>query len=101
MRTVLLANNRLGVDVGQYLLERGELEGVVLHYRPRRNCVSGREVGGTGVREWPDGFEEVCALNPDLLPQPSIAAGQRMVAGHSPTKIDAKRWLVSRAGGRS
>jgi methionyl-tRNA formyltransferase len=67
MRTALLANNRLGADVGRYLAGRGDLVGLVVHPAARRTC--GAELAALEVPtwEWPDGFDGVRDLEPDCL----------------------------------
>ena len=67
MRTVLLANNRLGWQVGGYLAERGDLVGVVLHPDDRRSF--GDELAALDAPSWtwPDGRDEVAALEPECL----------------------------------
>jgi len=67
MRTVLLANRRMGVAVGRYLKSRGELEGVVVH--PGDEAEPRRELLSLAPRtwEWPGGRDEISALRPECL----------------------------------
>ena len=67
MRTALLANNRLGAEVGRYLTERGDLVALVVHPPARRQY--GAELAALDVPtwEWPDGLEGVRDLRPDCL----------------------------------
>lgn len=67
MRTVLLANNRLGVDVGRYLADRGDLAAVVLH--PEERSTHGEDLRAIGVptATWPEGLDMVRSIEPEFL----------------------------------
>ena len=67
MRTVLLANGRLGYEVGRYLQERDDLVGLVLHPVERRRM--GEDLEGLEAPKWtwPDGLADVRALAPECL----------------------------------
>lgn len=67
MRTVLLANNRLGVSVGRYLADRGELEAVVLHPEEKLSCGEDLRALGVPHATWPDGVEMVRSIHPECL----------------------------------
>jgi methionyl-tRNA formyltransferase len=67
MRTVLLANRRLGVAIGRYLRGRGELCGVVVHPPASADCAGELAALGVPAWEWPAGRPEVEALAPDCL----------------------------------
>jgi methionyl-tRNA formyltransferase len=67
MRTVLLANNRLGAEVGRYLAERGDLIGLVVHPESRRKHGPDLTDLDAPSWEWPDGLEAVRTLRPDCL----------------------------------
>jgi methionyl-tRNA formyltransferase len=86
MRTVLLANNRLGADVGRYLADRGDLVGLVVHPQARRRC--GTALAGLEVPtwEWPDGFEAVRDVAPDCVF--SVLFGYRV----PPAWLELPRW---------
>ena len=86
MRTVLLANNRLGADVGRYLADRGDLVGLVVHPPARRKW--GPQLAALGVPtwEWPDGLDGVRDLQPDCLF--SVLFGYRV----PPAWLEVPRW---------
>lgn len=86
MRTVLLANNRLGGEIGRFLLERRELDGVVLHPKTRRKQISVLEAADVRLWEWPDGFEEIRRLEPECLL--SVLFGYRL----SPAWLELPTW---------
>ena len=67
MRTVLLANNRLGARIAAYLHERGDLAALVLHPPERRAC--GREFDLVPVEAhvWPRGREAFERDRPECL----------------------------------
>lgn len=67
VRTVLLANNRLGAAAARYLRARGELVGLVLHTPDRRKA--GKELADIDVSTWtwPEGLDDVRALEPECL----------------------------------
>lgn len=67
VRTVLLANNRLGADIGRFLAEREELMAVVLHPRPRQKYGHELRALGSPHWEWPDGLDDVRLMAPDCL----------------------------------
>lgn len=67
MRTVVLANNRLGARVVRFLADRGDLVGAVLHPVERRKGIDDVMDIGSPVWTWPDGLEEARSLNPDCL----------------------------------
>ena len=66
MRTVFLANNRLGERVAEFLKERGDLLGLVLH-APARRRRSSSERFGVPTWTWPDGIHAVRELVPEAL----------------------------------
>jgi methionyl-tRNA formyltransferase len=86
MRTVLLANNRLGADVGRFLIERDELIAVVVHPLERRKY--GEALTGLGVPtfEWPNGLDEIRRLSPHCLF--SVLFGYRV----PPQWLDVPTW---------
>lgn len=67
MRTILLANNRLGARVGRFLHDRADLFGIVLHPSARQKHVT--ELGGLGVPvwTWPHGLAEAQQIQPECL----------------------------------
>lgn len=67
MQTVLLANNVLGVRIGRWLLERGELIGLVVHPRGRRREADALAALEVPTWEWPAGLEEIRAVEPECL----------------------------------
>ena len=67
MRTVLLANNRLGHRVARFLTDRGDLVGLVLHPEERRTAAAELEAIGGPTWTWPDGLDDVRALAPDCM----------------------------------
>lgn len=67
MRTVLLANNRLGHQVAHFLAERGELAGLVLHPTDRRTWAAEFEGLDVPTWAWPDGLEAVRSIGPECL----------------------------------
>ncbi|HMD47298.1 MAG TPA: formyltransferase family protein [Acidimicrobiales bacterium] len=67
MRTVLLANNALGMRVARFLEGRGELAGVVVHPVERRRAVEPEALAGVPCWVWPDGVEQVAAIGPECL----------------------------------
>ena len=67
MRTVLLANNRLGERVAEFLKERGDLLGLVLHAPARRRAFIEPERFGVPTWTWPDGIDAVRELAPEAL----------------------------------
>ena len=67
MRTVLLANNRLGERVAGHLAERGDLIGLVLHAPERRTAFADPARFGVPVWAWADGLDEVRDLAPEAL----------------------------------
>lgn len=67
MRTVLLANNRLGAPVGRYLAERGELAGLVVHPEARRSSHSELAALDVPTWEWNDGLDAIRALDIDCI----------------------------------
>lgn len=67
MRCVLLANNRLGERLAHYLVERGDLAGLVLHAPARRRAFEDPAAFGVPCWTWPDGEEAVRALGPEAL----------------------------------
>lgn len=67
MRTVLLANNRLGAEVAAYLHARGELAALVLHPADRRQAAEALEAIDVPRHTWPGGLAEVAAEQPECL----------------------------------
>jgi methionyl-tRNA formyltransferase len=67
VRTVLLANNRLGAGAAAYLAERGDLAGIVLHPRDRQRHVDALHSLDVPLWEWPDGLDDVRRLRPACL----------------------------------
>lgn len=67
MRTVLLANNRLGERIAGYLAERGDLIGLVLHAGERRTGFAEPDRYDVPSWCWPDGEAEVRALAPEAI----------------------------------
>jgi methionyl-tRNA formyltransferase len=67
VRSVLLANNRLGAAVGEYLQARGELVGLIMH--PPAEQKHGERLAALAVPRWvwPDGFKDVQSLEPECL----------------------------------
>lgn len=78
MQTVLLANNRLGAEIGRFLADRGDLLGIVLHPRNRQTRVADLRSQGVPIWEWPDGLEEIMALGPECIL--SVLFGYRVPA---------------------
>jgi methionyl-tRNA formyltransferase len=68
VKTVLLANNRLGARVARWLASRGDLVALVLHPPERQKHVAGLD-GELTVPTWfwPNGLEEIETLAPDCL----------------------------------
>jgi methionyl-tRNA formyltransferase len=67
MRTVLLANNALGARVGRWLLERGDLVGLVVHPVERRREADALAELSVPTWEWPGGLDEIRDLGPECL----------------------------------
>jgi methionyl-tRNA formyltransferase len=67
VRTVLLANNRLGADVARHLAARGDLQGIVLVPEPRQRHAEDLRAIGVPTWTWPDGHADVVALDPECL----------------------------------
>ncbi len=67
MRTVLLANNRVGAEIGQYLASRRELIALVLHPADKRKEGPLLEALAVPTWVWPHGLEEIRALRPECL----------------------------------
>jgi methionyl-tRNA formyltransferase len=67
VRTVLLANNRLGVRIAEFLAQRGDLEALVLHPEERRAHADGFAAIDVPTYTWPDGFDAAQAIVPDCL----------------------------------
>lgn len=67
MKTVLLANNRLGWEIGRYLRGRGELAGLVLHPPAQQKYGGLLRRLDVPTWEWPDGLEGVRDLSPECL----------------------------------
>lgn len=67
MRTVLLANNRLGAAVARFLHGRGDLAALVVHPTARRKA--GDELLAIDVPclTWPEGLTELAADPPECL----------------------------------
>lgn len=67
MRTVLLANGRLGSIVAGHLAARGELAALVLHPPAARREGPAFEALGVPIHTWPHGLADVAALEPECL----------------------------------
>jgi len=67
VRTLLLANNRLGARIGRALKERGDLVAVVLHPEARRTCGDELVELSDAVLVWPDGLESAARLECECL----------------------------------
>lgn len=67
MRCVLLANNHLGERLADYLADRGDLVGLVLHAESRRTGFEDPGAFGVPCWTWPEGEAEVRALAPEAI----------------------------------
>ena len=69
MRTVLLANNRLGARIATYLARRGELDALVLHPVERRSAAEQFEPIDAAIARhtWPDGLDAISADPPECV----------------------------------
>ncbi|HUI47062.1 MAG TPA: formyltransferase family protein [Acidimicrobiia bacterium] len=67
MRTVLLANNRLGARIAALLHERGELQALVLHPPDLRTEAGAFERLPVDTYVWPDGLAAVERDRPECL----------------------------------
>lgn len=86
MRTVVLGNRRLAVEVARFLAGRGELAGAVVHRPEARDAVSELFDLGVPVWTWPDGLEKITALRPECLM--SVLFGHKL----SPAWLAAPSW---------
>jgi methionyl-tRNA formyltransferase len=67
VRTVLLANNRLGARIAAYLHERGDLSALVLHPPERRAHGEGFGLVPVQTHLWPAGLETFERDRPECL----------------------------------
>ena len=64
---MLLANNRLGCRIGEYLASRGDLIGLVVHPEERRAYGEELEALDAPTWVWPGGREAIAELRPECL----------------------------------
>jgi methionyl-tRNA formyltransferase len=67
VRTVLLANNRLGARIARYLEARGDLDALVLHPENRRLYGDELTAVGADTYTWPDGLDTFRAQPPECV----------------------------------
>jgi methionyl-tRNA formyltransferase len=70
VRTVLLANNRLGARIAAYLAQRGELDALVLHPVERRSEAEAFDAIDAAVprHTWPDGLDAITGASTSAGP---------------------------------